>query len=788
MAVIQFDKVLETDLNPEQRRAVESIHGPVLVLAGAGSGKTRVIAYRAANLIFTKTCKPWQILGVTFTNKAAEEMRNRVHKLVGIEGHEVPLGTFHRTCSQILRKFGGEIGVPTEFQIFDDTESAILIKRCQKGLGIDPNHYDPRSIAGAISTAKSNLIDWKSYQEKAMDRWETIVGEVYEAYQKGLIQIKALDFDDLIMKAVELMQESPKTQDRLQNRYRYIQVDEYQDINKAQYVFTKLLAERDSNVCVVGDDDQSIYKFRGADPKYILNFEDDFPGAAVVKLEENYRSHSNILDAANALVKNNPKRHYKNLWTNRGEGEPLSFRYCHTDEDEAIFIAETIETHMKADKRSYNDFAILYRTNSLSRMFEEIFTQYSIPYQVIGGFRFYERKEIKDVIAYLKLVQNPWDTISLQRIINTPTRGIGQQSFTKLLQLLTEQDIGLHEIPFREDLWIQLGTYAANRIIRFCDMVRLLHEEKESFSVFELTGRILDESGYERRLKDSDTIEAESRLENIEELKGAITRFDEAYPTEGLPVFLEHVALIQDTDSMRNTDDCVKCLTAHSAKGLEFPVVFLAGMEEGLFPHARSMHDDRELEEERRLAYVGITRAMDRLFMSAVYKRSSMFWRNRNPVGGAIPSRFFSEIPGELIMPTDKISRRALEGEVEQEMRVPSKMRNLVDEQYSGMGEGWNVLPRAYEWAEEKRRDSMVNSGTRDKLLGRLREAKDTPKIPSTYTVGERVKHPTFGEGKVVKIQQAGGGDHFLQINFEETGQKLLSELKAPLERLTETE
>jgi DNA helicase-2/ATP-dependent DNA helicase PcrA len=771
MPLVEFQKCLEADLNPEQRRAVETIEGPVLVLAGAGSGKTRVIAYRTANLVFSNICAPYQILAVTFTNKAADEMRNRVHTMVGIRGHDVHLGTFHRTCAQILRRHGSDIGVPTEYAILDDTESTILIKRCAKAIGIDPNHYEPKAIAGAISSAKGNLIDWRAYQEQALDKWEKIVGDVYEKYQEALEHAKSLDFDDLIMKTVELMEESPKTLERLRDRFRYILVDEYQDINKSQYVFTKMLAERDNNICVVGDDDQSIYAFRGANPKYILNFEDDFPGAVVIKLEENYRSTSNILDIANELVHHNPKRHYKNLWTKRGKGENASFLYARSDESEAVYVAETVETLMKAEKRGYSDFAVLYRTNSLSRVFEEVFTQYAIPYQVIGGFRFYERKEVKDVIAYLKLIQNPWDTVSLQRIINTPTRGIGDKSFMQLLQILTQYNIGVHELADREALWGGLGGYAGPRVLKFCEMIRTLHEEKDSFSVFELTGLVLDQTGYIKRLEDSGTIEAESRIENIEELQGAISNFDEAYPTEGLPVFLEQVALIQATDDMDSTADSVKCLTAHAAKGLEFPIVFLVG-----------------LEEERRLAYVGVTRAKERLFLSAAYHRSSTFWRSKGSLGGSHPSRFLNEMPHELIDPVDPDSARALEGDVELRKEVAPYVREKVEGEYDEYGEGWTVLPRAYKWAQEQAGVVRDPDAPRPKGTPIKKTRSTCPAEPSKYAVGQTVRHPVFGLGKILKVQPSGGSDYFLHVNFEKEGSKLLSEQKAPLEVVCETE
>jgi DNA helicase-2/ATP-dependent DNA helicase PcrA len=674
---------------------------------------------------------------------------------------------------------GMEIGVPNEYAILDDKESVILVKRCQKALGIDTERYDPKFVANAISGAKSNLINWKAFQEMAADKWETLVGAVYEKYQEALKRAKSLDFDDLIMKAVDLMDQSPKTLEWLRNRYLYVLVDEYQDINKAQYVFTKMLAERDRNICVVGDDDQSIYAFRGADPKYIINFEDDFPGSTVIKLEQNYRSTSKILDAANALVKLNEKRHYKNLWTARKEGETIAFKYARSDEAEAVFIAETVETLMKAETHVYNDFAVLYRTNSLSRVFEEVFTQYAIPYQVIGGFRFYDRKEVKDVIAYLKLVQNPWDTVSLQRIINTPSRGIGDKSFTALLQVLTQFNLGVHELAVREELWGMLGGYAAPRVIKFCRMIQSLHEEKDSFSVFELTGRILDETAYEKKLEESKTIEAESRLEVIEELKGAISNFDEAYPTEGLPVFLEQVALIQSGDELDSSADSVKCLTAHSAKGLEFPVVFMAGMEEGLFPHSRGLQDPHGLEEERRLAYVGITRAMDRLYLTAAYRRSSAFWRSQGSMGGSQPSRFLDEIPDNLIEPLDPESAMALKGDLEPKYQPPMQIRKSVDQEYDEYGDDWTVLPRAYEWAQETKFREQVMRPSGGK---RVRREEDSGlREPSKFAVGQIVEHPVFGVGRVVKIQPAGGNDHFIQVNFEKEGAKLLSEQKAPL-------
>lgn len=790
MAESEFRKLLERELNPEQRRAVETLEGPVLVLAGAGSGKTRVIAFRTANLVFSGVCQPYQILAVTFTNKAADEMRNRVHRMVGIRGHDVNLGTFHRTCAQILRRYGAEIGVPAEYAILDETESAVLVKRCAKSVGIDTNHYDPKAIQAAISGAKGELIDWRAYQEQAVDQWEKIVGAVYEKYQEALEHSKSLDFDDLIMKTVELMEQSPRTLERLRDRFLYVLIDEYQDINKAQYVFTKLLAERDRNICVVGDDDQSIYAFRGADPRYILNFEDDFPGAVVIKLEENYRSTSRILAIANALVRHNPKRHYKNLWTRRGEGEPVEFKYHRSDEAEAVYVAETIEALAKAEKRSYSEFAVLYRANSLSRVFEEVFTRFAIPYQVIGGFRFYERKEVKDVIAYLKLVQNPWDTVSLQRIINTPTRGIGDRTFAQLVRLLTEHNIGLHELPERRDLWPALGSYGCPRVIRFCEMIRSLHEEKDSFSVFELAGRVLDETGYMKKLEESDTIEAESRIENIEELLGAISNFDEAYPTEGLPVFLEQVALIQSTDELDANVDSVKCLTTHSAKGLEFPVVFIVGLEDGLFPHSRSVQDLHGLEEERRLAYVGITRAMERLYLSAAYQRSSSFWRSRGMFGGSYPSRFLKEIPRNLIEPADIDSARALDGDIEvswglwrrDEPRYRGAFEEDEYEEEEEFGDGWVVLPAAGRVAPRaSARPEKAPGGDR-----RVRQSR--PAQPSRFEVGQYVKHPVFGYGRIQKIQPSGNDDYFLLVDFRTEGSKLLSEMKAPLEAVSETD
>jgi DNA helicase-2/ATP-dependent DNA helicase PcrA len=743
----KFLECLEDELNPQQLDAVTHAEGPMLVLAGAGSGKTRVLAYRLAYLLASGRCRPWEVLAVTFTNKAAEEMRARIASLIGRAADDVFMGTFHRTCATFLRRYGEEIGVPRNFDIADDTASLILVKRVMRHLDIDTKKEDPRSYQYSISSAKAGLLTPGQFEAQAFDNWSKKVAGVYSSYQKGLVNARSLDFDDLIMKAVQLLDAKGPASDELTDRFRYILVDEYQDINYAQYRFIRGLARKWGNLAVVGDDDQAIYGFRGADTSFILNFHRDFPSARVVKLERNYRSTGNILRCANVVAEKNDSRRRKKLWTDAEKGELIYHYMATNEEDEAHFCASIIEEFVKQGVADYRDCAVLYRTNAQSRSFEEAFSLREIPHQIIGGIRFYERKEIKDIISYLQVLNNPYASMALERVINNPTRGIGPMTYLSLVQVLTEEGMNMMELAGHEEGLAKLGKFRRT-LEPFLKTMRSLYDIREELPVYALTVRLLEESGYHRRLKDADSLEAESRLENIGELLGSIKRYDEAYPTEGLPAFLEQVALISDVDRLERDDDSVKIMTCHSAKGLEFNVVFLTGLEEGLLPHSRSIHRHEDLEEERRLCYVGITRAKARLYLT---------WaRRRRRFGGTsdqVPSRFLREIPEDVLH---------FESDDREEMLAAS-----------GVSAGG--------FARRSTRSLPGGIGFDDEMPvdSRARDA-----APSAFNKQDRVYHPRFGNGVVVEVRDAGGGDHFLLIRFDDHGRRLLSENKAPLRRI----
>ncbi len=738
-----FDICLREQLNPEQYSAVTHGEGPLLVLAGAGSGKTRVLAYRLAFLLNSGKCKPWEVMAVTFTNKAADEMRFRITSLLGVDAEGALIGTFHRSCAMFLRMYGEEIDIPPNFDILDDHGSLILVKRVMRNLDIDTKKQDPKSYRNAISAAKDALLTPEEYEARAFDNWTKKVAKVYHNYQRGLAEAKSLDFDDLIMQAVFLLDHGGNAYKILTKRFKYILVDEYQDINYAQYRFVSLLASKSGNLAVVGDDDQAIYGFRGADRSFILNFKHDFPDAQVVKLERNYRSSGNILKCANQVVERNDTRRVKVLWTDSPEGELIVHYMATNEEDEAHFCASTIDGMVKQGEVKYNDCAVLYRTNAQSRSFEEVFSLRDIPHQIIGGIRFYERKEIKDIISYLKVINNPWSSVALERIINNPTRGIGPKSYETLIQVLTERNMNLIELAGSKEALRQLDRFRS-KIEPFLQMMLSFHELRDQLTVYALTIKVLNDSGYLERLKESDSIEAESRMENIEELLGSVKRYDEAYPTEGLPAFLEQVTLISDIDHLEAGDDSVKIMTCHSAKGLEFDFVFLTGLEEGLLPHSRAIRNPEDIEEERRLCYVGITRAKRRLYLTWALRRLRM--------GGftdSLPSRFLREMPPELLLfesgdPEDIFN--AGSAAPAGRSRIERASRNLV------------------KWEDA------------DSLGDRKRVETE----PSAFKRGDRVSHTKWGEGEVLEVRDA-GGDHFVTVRFDDVGSRLLSENKANL-------
>jgi DNA helicase II / ATP-dependent DNA helicase PcrA len=643
---------LLANLNEQQQEAVKTTEGPLLIMAGAGSGKTRVLTHRIAYLMAEKRVAPWNILAITFTNKAAREMKERVQALLGGAAEEIWISTFHSMCVRILRRDIDRIGIDRNFSILDTTDQLSVLKNILKEKNIDPKKFDPRAILGTISNAKNELLTPEKFAKKAGSYYEKIVSDVYEEYQKRLLRNHALDFDDLIMTTIQLFERVPEVLEHYQYKFQYIHIDEYQDTNRAQYVLVKMLASRFKNICVVGDADQSIYRWRGADIQNILSFEKDYPNAKVILLEQNYRSTKRILQAANEVIEHNVNRKPKKLWTENPEGQKIVYYEAMNESDEAQFVAGKIKEYVDSGKRRYSDFAILYRTNAQSRVMEEVLLKSNIPYQIVGGLKFYDRKEIKDVLAYLRVIANPNDDISLLRIINVPKRGIGVSSIDKIVSYASENGLSVFE-ALGELEHIGLSARIAASLIEFRRQLEQWAQLQEYVSVTELVEEVLDKSGYREMLKAEQTLEAQSRLENIDEFLSVTKHFENVSEDKSLIAFLTDLALISDIDQLNETNgeeqDAVVLMTLHSAKGLEFPVVFLIGMEEGIFPHSRSLDNEDEMEEERRLAYVGITRAEEELFLTSAQMRTLFGYTNINPV-----SRFIREIPEELVERVNK--------------------------------------------------------------------------------------------------------------------------------------
>jgi DNA helicase II / ATP-dependent DNA helicase PcrA len=703
--------VLLDSLNPTQLDAVQHTEGPLLILAGAGSGKTRVLTHRVAHLIDQGLAAPEEVLAITFTNKAAREMKDRVALLVGPDSRRMWVSTFHAFCARILRVHAEKLGYKREFTIYDGADQVRLVKRCIVELGKDPKRFNPRSFQAQISNAKNVLMAPDDFLRNTEGYIAENVAEVYDLYQKRLYENNAMDFDDLIMQTVALLELFPEVRERYQTRFKYIHVDEYQDTNHAQYRLVNILAAAHRNLCVVGDDDQSVYSWRGADIRNILDFERDYPEAKVVKLEQNYRSTQTILDAANAVVSNNASRKAKELWTAGGEGDRIRVFAASDEYAEARFVVSEIERLMDGGT-SARDISVFYRTNAQSRALEDVLVREGIPYQVVGGVRFYERAEIRDAMAYLTVISNPDDSGSLERIINVPKRGIGNTSVAKLQDHAGKNGITLYEALSEAD---EAGLAGAAR--KACKAVRDLFEGLRVAAVevppTDLIGAVLDESGYRKELEAEDTVEAESRLENLEELINAAREYERVEPEPTLAGFLQEQALYSDQDTMTSEGGSVTLMTLHNAKGLEYSHVFVVGMEEGTFPHSRSL-DEHNLEEERRLAYVGITRAKKTLTLTHARLRSS--WGEREY---RMPSRFLSEIPDEYKSGT-----------------VPSTLAGAT-----GRG-GWGVA-----------------------LSGRGGSAQGSATGGTQYRAGERVRHAKFGEGEVV---EAGAGRIVIRFGTEE--------------------
>jgi DNA helicase II / ATP-dependent DNA helicase PcrA len=660
MEICKSESALLEGLNDEQKEAVLETEGPVLVIAGAGSGKTRLLTYRIAHLIKEKKVLPKNVLAVTFTNKAAEEMKERVRKLLGrhsqsavnyFGGAEPFMGTFHHICVRILRVEIEKIGHKRSFVIYDDSDQLALVKKIMKEKELSTDQFNPRAMLAVISKAKGELQNLEEYLN-GDSFFERVVARIYEAYQKNLKDNNALDFDDLLQKTVELFQKFPEVLEKYQNLFRYILIDEYQDTNHAQYILVNLLAERHRNLCVVGDDWQSVYAFRGADVRNILNFEKDYPEAKVIKLERNYRSTQKILDAAHGVISKNIRRKDKKLWTENEGGQDVTIYKATDEQDEAIFIVSEIMRLGEQECLNFNDFVVLYRTNAQSRALEEAFLEAAIPYRVVGGLRFYERKEIKDMLSYLKFIMNPRDEISFDRIINLPSRGIGSATLGKVMRYTRENNLDFIESAKKAGKISTLNDSKAETLMKFGVLMERLKEEVKRVPLTDLMDSVLIDSGYQKMLL-AEGEAGQVRYENVRELFTVAEKYNKQKEGAGLAMFLEEVSLVASTDRIESKGGLVHLMTLHSAKGLEFDTVFISGMEEGLFPHSRSLLDESELEEERRLCYVGITRAKKRVYLT---------WATARNIFGSLrinmSSRFLDDIPASLIMEHDKVKRK----------------------------------------------------------------------------------------------------------------------------------
>ncbi|MEC1714673.1 DNA helicase PcrA [Schinkia azotoformans] len=742
---MQTSERLLSGLNPEQQAAVRSTEGPLLIMAGAGSGKTRVLTHRIAYLISEKDVAPWNILAITFTNKAAREMKDRVANIVGPTAEEIWISTFHSMCVRILRRDIDRIGMNRNFSILDTSDQLSVIKKILKEKNIDPKKFDPKTILGSISSAKNELITTEEYEKSASDYYRNTISDVYKAYQDRLKKNQSLDFDDLIMMTIQLFDRVPEVLEFYQRKFQYIHVDEYQDTNRAQYMLVKSMAARFKNLCVVGDSDQSIYRWRGADIANILSFEKDYPNANVIMLEQNYRSTKRILDAANKVIEKNSNRKPKKLWTENDKGKKLVYYRGDTERDEGHFVAGKIKEIVESGKHSYQDIAILYRTNAQSRVMEEVLLKSNIQYNIVGGMKFYDRKEIKDLLAYLRLIANPDDDISLTRIINVPKRGIGASTMDKVGEYALNAGISVNEALNEVD-FMGLSARFTNTLIEFRDQIRNWNQMQEFLSVTELVEEVLEKTGYRDMLKAEKTIEAEGRLENIEEFLSVTKNFEKTNEDKSLVSFLTDLALISDIDQAdkeeEGSQDSVMLMTLHSAKGLEFPVVFLMGLEEGVFPHSRSLMDDEEMEEERRLAYVGITRAENELFLTNARMRTLFGRTQMNPV-----SRFIGEIPDELI-------------------------ENLAEE-FAKQTQRQPIAATPFGVSKPRIQQSVVRP-----------VATKTGGDQVGWRVGDKVEHKKWGIGTVVSVKGE-GTDKELDIAFPQpTGIKRLLAQFAPITKI----
>ncbi|MDZ5672583.1 DNA helicase PcrA [Bacillus stercoris] len=731
---------LLSGLNPVQQEAVKTTDGPLLLMAGAGSGKTRVLTHRIAYLMAEKHVAPWNILAITFTNKAAREMKERVESILGPGADDIWISTFHSMCVRILRRDIDRIGINRNFSILDTADQLSVIKGILKERNLDPKKFDPRSILGTISSAKNELTEPEEFSKVAGGYYDQVVSDVYTDYQKKLLKNQSLDFDDLIMTTIKLFDRVPEVLEFYQRKFQYIHVDEYQDTNRAQYMLVKQLAERFQNLCVVGDSDQSIYRWRGADITNILSFEKDYPNASVILLEQNYRSTKRILRAANEVIKNNSNRKPKNLWTENDEGIKISYYRGDNEFGEGQFVAGKIHQLHSSGKRKLSDIAILYRTNAQSRVIEETLLKAGLNYNIVGGTKFYDRKEIKDILAYLRLVSNPDDDISFTRIVNVPKRGVGATSLEKIASYAAINGLSFFQAIQQVD-FIGVSAKAANALDSFRQMIENLTNMQDYLSITELTEEILDKTEYREMLKAEKSIEAQSRLENIDEFLSVTKNFEQKSEDKTLVAFLTDLALIADIDQLDQKEeesggkDAITLMTLHAAKGLEFPVVFLMGLEEGVFPHSRSLMEEAEMEEERRLAYVGITRAEQELYLTNAKMRTLFGRTNMNP-----ESRFIAEIPDDLL---ENLNEK-------KETRAPSARK---------MQPRRGPVSRPVSYASKTGGDTL------------------------NWAVGDKAGHKKWGTGTVVSVKGEGEGTE-LDIAFPSpVGVKRLLAAFAPIEK-----
>lgn len=731
-------------LNERQKEAVLATEGPVLVLAGAGSGKTTVLVNRIAYMISEKHIRPWNILAITFTNKAAREMKDRIERLLGDTAKDMWIGTFHSVCVRILRSCIDLLGYSRDFVIYDTADTKTVMKECLRELDIDEKSFPVRNVLSIISNAKNDLMDAATFENVYKSDYRmSIIAKIYYRYQTKLRKNNAVDFDDIILNTVKILSENPDVLSKYQDKFQYILVDEYQDTNNSQYLLINLLAQANRNLCVVGDDDQSIYKFRGANIGNILNFEDDYSDVQKITLDQNYRSTQNILDAANSVISNNKGRMGKSLWTSNGDGNKV-FVYTGTNEyDEARYIARQIKKHFD-EQGSFSDCAILYRTNAQSRVIEEMLMRESVPYKVLSGLRFYDRKEIKDIIAYLRVVYNPNDDVSLARIINEPKRKIGNATLEKARNIARKKETSLYDVISHADDYPEFKT-AIKKLLSFSEIIQSLIKLKDTVTIEDLTGRILNDTGYMPALVMEDTTESKTRIENLGEFISVITEFEKNEETGNtLGEFLENISLVSDIDGYDENEDSAVLMTIHSAKGLEFPIVFLSGLEEGLFPGMRSMESDDDIEEERRLCYVAITRAKEQLYITKTISRTIH--------GKTMPttaSRFFKEIPVEYL--EDKTTLQPKVAKVMQDLGV----RNAA-------------APKKEVYMTKGFGSSVKSSGSTEY---------------SKFKAGDTVEHRTFGRGEILKATPC-GNDCILEIQFESIGFKRLMAAFAKVKKI----